>query len=119
MGANHSHPLRRSSTRPSSTRPSPATTYSFPTSTPSTSHGTPRHAYVLPSPTFSLSPDESTSISCEPSTSLKSPREQPLRIGYPYYDEVALEAKRGSRRRSRSLSKVLEGIGFSGSGSGH
>jgi hypothetical protein len=39
----------------------------------------------------------------------------PLRIGYPYYEEVALEAKRVSRRRSKSLSKVLENIGFSGS----
>jgi hypothetical protein len=28
----------------------------------------------------------------------------PLRIGYPYYEEVALEAKRVSRRRSKSLS---------------
>jgi hypothetical protein len=109
MGANHSHP-RRASTRRAS-RTTSATTVT-PTTTPSS---TPTTSYT-PSPSDTAPSDERTSISCEPSRSPIASREgMPLRMGYPYYEEVALEAKRRSRRRSRSLGKVLEGIGLNGS----
>lgn len=126
MGANNSHISLHRSRRSSriTTAPStPATTFS------STVHGTPATKYTststyttpshsnTPSPTtsYSLPADERTSISCEPATSPidVSRAHVPLRIGYPYYEEVvALEAKQ--RRRSRSLSKVLDTIGFNG-----
>ena len=136
MGANNSHiSLHRSrrSPRTTTTPLTPATTFSR--SVPSTAHGTPAMKYTststyttpshstAPSPTtsYSIPADERTSISCEPATSpVDASRAQvPLRIGYPYYEEVvALEAKqrRGSRKRSRSLGKVLDTIGFNGVG---